>query len=187
MNSRIAPMPQPPGRGPNGRRFCRICEVEVPKGRKTLCSDQCVEELLVRRDPSHARRRVWQRDRGVCASCGLDTDALKNAIEALRCVRWAILRDETVYAWSEQREELWIRYEVPAAESHYRLERARQVLAEHRYRPRRQWPGHYWEMDHVVPVVEGGGGCGLDNLRTLCVPCHRDVTRALHQRRRKRA
>ncbi len=25
-----------------------------------------------------------------------------------------------------------------------------------------------WEMDHVVPVAEGGGSCGLDNLRTLC-------------------
>jgi 5-methylcytosine-specific restriction enzyme A len=31
-------------------------------------------------------------------------------------------------------------------------------------------------MDHVVPVVEGGGECGLDGLRTLCVPCHRKVT-----------
>lgn len=42
--------------------------------------------------------------------------------------------------------------------------------------------GPAWEMDHVVPVVEGGGECGLDNLRTLCVPCHRRVTRELRAR-----
>lgn len=39
-----------------------------------------------------------------------------------------------------------------------------------------------WEMDHIVPVVEGGGSCGLENLRTLCVPCHRAVTAELKRR-----
>ena len=27
----------------------------------------------------------------------------------------------------------------------------------------------FWQADHKVAVAEGGGGCGLDNLRTLCV------------------
>jgi len=36
-----------------------------------------------------------------------------------------------------------------------------------------------WEMDHVVPVAEGGGCCSLDGLRTLCRPCHRRVTAEL--------
>jgi len=40
-----------------------------------------------------------------------------------------------------------------------------------------------WEADHIVPVVEGGGGCGLENIRTLCVPCHRRETAALAARR----
>lgn len=31
----------------------------------------------------------------------------------------------------------------------------------------------YWEADHVVPVAEGGGDLGLDNLQTLCLWCHR--------------
>lgn len=42
---------------------------------------------------------------------------------------------------------------------------------------------HLWEADHIVPVVEGGGGCELDNYRTLCLECHRVETRALAQRR----
>ena len=37
--------------------------------------------------------------------------------------------------------------------------------------------GSLWDMDHIHPVDEGGGGCGLDNLQTLCQPCHKAKTR----------
>ena len=40
-----------------------------------------------------------------------------------------------------------------------------------------------FDMDHTVPVCEGGGSCGLDGLRTLCRPCHRVVTAQLAARR----
>jgi 5-methylcytosine-specific restriction endonuclease McrA len=40
-----------------------------------------------------------------------------------------------------------------------------------------------FEMDHIVPVVEGGGLCGLDGYRTLCSPCHKLETKALAKRR----
>ena len=43
-----------------------------------------------------------------------------------------------------------------------------------------------WEADHIVPVVEGGGSCGLENIRTLCIPCHRRETAALAGRRAAR-
>lgn len=43
-----------------------------------------------------------------------------------------------------------------------------------------------WDADHIVPVAEGGGQCDLDNLRTLCVACHREVTRRLRERLRAR-
>lgn len=43
--------------------------------------------------------------------------------------------------------------------------------------------GSAWQADHVLPVVEGGGGCGLENLRTLCTGCHKDETAALARRR----
>ena len=40
----------------------------------------------------------------------------------------------------------------------------------------------WWDADHIIPVIEGGGECDLSNLRTLCIPCHRKETRRLHQR-----
>ncbi|MEO8521005.1 MAG: HNH endonuclease signature motif containing protein [Acidobacteriota bacterium] len=40
-----------------------------------------------------------------------------------------------------------------------------------------------WEADHIVPVADGGGECGLDNYRLLCRPCHVAVTLAWRARR----
>ena len=39
-----------------------------------------------------------------------------------------------------------------------------------------------WEADHIVPVAEGGGLCGLDNYRTLCRACHVAETARLRRR-----
>lgn len=39
-----------------------------------------------------------------------------------------------------------------------------------------------WDADHIVPVAEGGGECDLSNIRTLCRPCHRQVTAELSAR-----
>jgi len=45
--------------------------------------------------------------------------------------------------------------------------------------------GDFWQVDHIVPVIEGGGECGLDGLRTLCTECHKKETAALARRRSK--
>ena len=42
-----------------------------------------------------------------------------------------------------------------------------------------------WDADHILPVAEGGGQCDLDNIRTLCLPCHREQTAQLRQRLKK--
>ncbi|HZH97662.1 MAG TPA: HNH endonuclease [Fimbriimonadaceae bacterium] len=34
----------------------------------------------------------------------------------------------------------------------------------------------WWEADHTLAVAKGGGECGLDNYRTLCLRCHRIET-----------
>jgi len=44
----------------------------------------------------------------------------------------------------------------------------------------------WWEADPIVAVVEGGDS-GLDNMRTLCIPCHRGVTTDLRLRLRRYA
>jgi 5-methylcytosine-specific restriction endonuclease McrA len=51
------------------------------------------------------------------------------------------------------------------------------------YRPRKS----LWELDHVVPLIEGGGH-EPSNLQTLCAPCHkRKTAREAAARRAARA
>ena len=57
--------------------LCRWCGAAVPKGRFTFCGDACVHEWKLRTDPGYLREQVFARDRGVCALCGVDTEALR--------------------------------------------------------------------------------------------------------------
>lgn len=54
------------------KRTCTWCGKPVGKGRSKWCSDKCVDEYHGRMDPQIIRRRVAERDRGVCAMCGHD-------------------------------------------------------------------------------------------------------------------
>lgn len=137
-------------RGPNGFASCRRCGEECRGRRRTFCSDECVHEWKIRSQPSYAARLVLERDRGVCAKCGLD------------CVK---LRGRLLRERGEARKSIVVEHGVPP---YLRLGRRR-----------------LWEMNHVVPVVEGGGCCGLDGLETLCWKCHGEATRALQKRLRE--
>ena len=62
-------------RGPNGRGLCRWCSLEVPRGRYTFCSEFCVHEWKLRSQPAYLREKVFERDHGICSSCGIDSTA----------------------------------------------------------------------------------------------------------------
>jgi 5-methylcytosine-specific restriction protein A len=143
-----------------GNPLCRECGGPVRAPRRTFCSETCVDALRVRTSPSAARERVFARDRGICAACGLDTQALLRRLR--RCPKLG-----TRAGISAQARDLVRGFEA-AVRFHRSGVRIRRSL---------------WEADHIVPVVEGGGGCGVENLRTLCLPCHRAVTAKLTARR----
>src|SRR5215831_14295582 len=74
-------------RGPNGRALCRWCNMEVPAGRRTFCSSWCVHEWRLRSDPGYLREQVFERDKGVCAVCGIDTIAEWRRLKRLPAAR----------------------------------------------------------------------------------------------------
>jgi len=76
--------PQDLPKGAAGRALCRWCSLEVPPGRRTFCSDWCVEEWRLRSNPGFLREKAFERDHGVCAACGLDTVREFNRIRRLR-------------------------------------------------------------------------------------------------------
>lgn len=154
--NRIAPMMQ----AAKGR--CRGCGNPVGKGRRSWCSQACVDRALIKLSPSVARHRVHQRDAGVCARCGFDAD---QAERVLNCVRYDPNRRRDDY-----------RERGDASGFLVTLWTGR-LLANPWSMP------HLWEADHIVPVIEGGGECELENYRTLCIPCHREETKQLAARR----
>jgi hypothetical protein len=70
-------------RSAGGRPLCRWCRNEVPKGRRTFCGDVCVHEWKLRTDPGYLRDRVFERDKGLCAQCGVDTKTLRSDMRKL--------------------------------------------------------------------------------------------------------
>jgi len=140
-----------------GRWLCRWCGKPCPKGRFSWCSGGCYAEFLVRFSAANVRYYVFERDQGVCAKCGINTEWLEN--QARRIYRVARrMRGLDIRGLGAQ----WGPWPVGA------------------------WGSvstSLWEADHIVPVVEGGGCCGLDNYQTLCVPCHKAETAALAARR----
>ena len=66
---------------PDGK--CRWCANELPKRRRTFCSDACVHEWRLRTDPGYLREKVFERDHGVCGVCGSDTMVLRRDMRKL--------------------------------------------------------------------------------------------------------
>ena len=125
------------------------------------------------------REQVYLRDRGVCALCGRDTDKLKHALNHLmaKAQQAGAAKNWKNHARYADRYNLVIqrlnkKYGWPLTAEHHVPGIHLRLLG-------------YWEADHDHPRSEGGPDL-LDNLRTLCVPCHREVTRDLHKMRRFR-
>lgn len=136
----------------------------------------------IQRDPAYARKLVFARDHGVCACCGLDTEALLAAYRAAKAQvmgahgsRMAVInRGDRASAMSR------------AIESAQR-ERAELKAVDDRLRRLGFGPGQaLWQAHHDKAVAEGGGGCGLEGYRSLCTPCHEAETSALRARLRRR-
>ncbi len=154
--------------GPVPKGHCTWCRQPVKKPRRSWCGQACIDEYLIRSSPTRARSKTWERDGGCCQLCGLDVGALEQAKRDLvhrTAGTWRIPgteRYETRRRTQEQPE--W--------------KEAIAVMVALGYTVTQAWRSGepLWNCDHIVPVSEGGGACGLDNLRTLCVPCHRTVT-----------
>ena len=165
-------------------RTCRWCGKKVPPPRRSWCSDACVDEMRLRSDPSIARCRVFNRDHGVCSKCGLDTVASEARYRMLfRDVVGSRGDIGSFYAiFGVCRRYRW----APGGYGRIYTGRpgSRRIIA-CRCPACRPTIAVTWEADHIIPVAEGGGCCGLENLRTLCRDCHEAETAALRRRLRK--
>ena len=98
---------------------------------------------------------VKARDHGVCAGCRLDCEAIQRRVNAMN---------------REARQA------------------ALKVLNDNGFDV--SWIGTFtisrslWDADHIIALKEGGS-TDLDNVQTLCQPCHKDKTGEQASRRAK--
>lgn len=128
----------------------------------------------MRTSGSYARRMVFQRDRGICACCKVDTLAIADALMtrwSVRFTQWCLslslgsrlLSERQRAAWRKERDRINKQRVKLVANIHPGYRAAVRAGRE-----------DLWDADHIVTVIDGGGQCGLDNYQTLCVVCHLD-------------
>ena len=131
------------------------------RGEATYCSQECAEEGRLRRGGKFAsaniRAAVFAMENGKCTLCGLDAHALFLQIRSLQP--------------SERLNKL--------LSVNWTLPKTGKALDNLLQDPKE---GNFWQVDHIKAVAEGGGSCGMENLRTLCVPCHSKETNNLRGR-----
>lgn len=151
-------------KGPNGRNKCRECGTEVSGRRIAYCSKKCDEAFSLKANPGVMRSRVFRRDKGICAVCGIRADDVKDAIRTLRHL--------TCTDWTDRGgREKFVEIVAPLRQ----IEDILGVKFTNRI--------SFWDADHIKSVVEGGGECGIENMQTLCLWCHKAKTSGLAAKR----
>lgn len=144
LNSRMLPKREP--------GHCRWCG---KKSKSIHCSSRCSKESYIRMGYG-VQQDVFERDKGFCTNCSIDTHWLYNEIKKIK------------RTWRRSLRDIWYP-EMKAAFGPW-------------------WTDNYrlWEADHIIPVCEGGGCCGLENYQTLCLKCHKAESATLAGKRAKK-
>lgn len=179
--------------------FCRRCRKPVVKPKRNWCSQKCIDDALIESRGSAARQAVFERDHGICSDCGFNAVIWQGRLDAARRLDMALIRLECSLCGTELPTDAFAypkTLRCPEDGGSYRCSRyihhrqavINELVTNHRFIAKTlgrfllDGSVHLWEADHIVPVVEGGGGCGLEGYRTLCVPCHKTHTAALARR-----
>ena len=123
-----------------------------------FCSQDCAEQGRLRGGGMYAstnlRATMFALEGGICRLCKVDAHRLFKQVCAVPP--------------SDRLNRL--------LDAGWKLPASRKALEKLLQNPKE---GDFWQVDHIQAVSLGGGDCGLDNLRTLCVPCHRLETEKL--------
>lgn len=161
------------------KKKCRGCHADVPKGRSSWCSNNCYDTY----EPKRVRWFCQQRDKYICHHCGVDAEKIRKRYEHAN--RWEAPNQYRYFQSGIFERE---KYDAALKIAH-RHERRWRDAAKKRMAAMRaeSWPHTFrdwWEMDHIKSYSEGGLTV-LENVRTLCVLCHKKRTKKWHKDRKQ--
>tara|TARA_B100000787_G_scaffold169914_1_gene162861 strand:+ start:1858 stop:2319 length:462 start_codon:yes stop_codon:yes gene_type:complete len=125
---------------------CRWCNGSVLPPRRTMCSPECVHELKLRSNGNYLRNQVYKRDKGICSVCEINTKETSKTAKSILDI--------------DKRNEFLLSKGISIKRKIWKQKHG----------------GGLWDADHIICVKDGGGQCGLENLRTLCIECHKKKT-----------
>ncbi|XP_074644008.1 uncharacterized protein LOC141900831 [Tubulanus polymorphus] len=116
-----------------------------------FCSKQCSEQHWVKTSREYGRKIIYEVEQGICQICKFNAEQFFTQIKVTKDLerRAQLIKDSP--------------YNILKPEVKDRM-----VTKPYR--------GQFWHVDHIKAVMDGGGQCDIDNLRTLCVLCHQKVT-----------
>lgn len=177
----------------NGKPLCKNCEGPVPPNRRSFCSKDCYYAHAIIYDAGFMRAQLYKRDRGKCVTCGCNaTKAYKAFLAARGEAKRYLTRLAGHHKWQRffDFQRLNGHHMDQTQRRRFENEVDKQIREElDRLIPDPGWTSGRstgWDADHIIPVAEGGLKLGLDNLRTLCHPCHKKETAALAGRLSKK-
>lgn len=163
-----------------GKSLCTWCLTPVTGRRSTWCSDACVDAFFMVHDWKQIRAAVLARDKGVCRQCSRDT---QKAYEVyLKIIRHAYSIIDPRRGWFSIGTDAYILRSSSDPRVQRWLALAIKLATDFGFGATQSAARDWWEADHIVERVRGGRD-HLDNLRTLCLRCHKVETARLARER----
>eukprot|EP00930_Biecheleria_cincta_P023520 TRINITY_DN16982_c0_g1_i1.p1 TRINITY_DN16982_c0_g1~~TRINITY_DN16982_c0_g1_i1.p1 ORF type:complete len:1511 (-),score=233.62 TRINITY_DN16982_c0_g1_i1:373-4905(-) len=138
-----------PSKGPSGEEVTHKSDIRNSE-ESLFCTGSCRARYFGKRSGGSLRRQLFELERGICQSCGIDCHSVFQSL---------------LTASPGPRRHACLSEVAPRIASN-------PILASRILEAQRVTEGLLWQADHIVPVWEGGGMCGVENLQSLCVACH---------------
>lgn len=162
-----------------GKKLCTWCLTPCTGRRSTWCSDECVSAYFLVHDWKAVRAAVFKRDAGVCRHCARDTQRAQETHRKIIHHAMRLAFPDRSYYFS--RSVYTLRNHPDARVQRWR-DLAVELATSFGFGATQYTDREWWEADHIIERVRGGKDA-LENLRTLCLRCHKIETARLARER----
>lgn len=145
------------------KKHCVWCGKALEGRRVRWCGSDCAFSAgfhCAPQSPDAKMYRLINAQQCACKRCGLD---FSEEIQKRLKEKYARLNKVGASIWEGLKRRERTPEDPPEKVTYYSLG---------------YYSGDIWQTDHIIPVHRGGKGIDPNNLQVLCVPCHKQKTKA---------